>query len=360
MSKAKEQVEQPKTSKKIVLFILTCILISIFIIIKSFNLPGELQKDVLYSYTVDESAKYKVYLFDNNFIKDSYMEMDKSYITELVDYIDLDLNYVLNGSKLATMDYSYDIIANLYVDYASSGELKDSHLWIKEYDIVKDKKVKAERNSKIKISENVKFDYSTYNDEVKRFRESFGMPITAYLNIQFTIKANVDVDGTPNDSSGTSVVELNMPLNQQVFDITTKKSGNTQKTIYASVGEIEDINKPLFIIGTLILAVSLIGLFGNIRKYIRITGKSDYEIALSKVLKNYGDIVAEILHPIETSYMKIIDVKNFDQLLDIEEEIRMPILFCETKKDEEGQFTIIHDNIVYRYILRAKKRNRLY
>ena len=360
MSKEKEQMEKPKTSKKVVLFILTCILISIFIIIKSFNLPGEMKKDIAYSYTIDKSAKYKVYLFNNNFIKDTYMEMDKSYITELVDYIDLDLNYNLTASKLATMEYSYDIIATLYVDYATSGTLKDSHLWVKEYDIVKDKKVAAERNNKIKIFENIKLDYSTYNDEVKRFRESFGMPITSYLNIQFVIKTNIDVDNTSNDATGTSVVELNMPLNQQVFDIATKKTGNTQKTIYAANVEIEDINKPLFIIGTLILAVSLIGLFGNIRKYIRITGKTDYEIALSKILKNYGDIVAEIMHPIETSYMKIIDVKNFDQLLDIEEEIRMPILFCETKKAEEGQFTIIHDNIVYRYVLRAKKRNRLY
>ena len=53
--------------------------------------------------------------------------------------------------------------------------------------------------------------------------------------------------------------------------------------------------------------------------------------------------------------MKIVDVKNFDQLLDIEEEIRMPILFYETIPGEEGEFVILFDNMVYRYIISGKK-----
>ncbi len=78
-------------------------------------------------------------------------------------------------------------------------------------------------------------------------------------------------------------------------------------------------------------------------------------MALNRILKNYGDIVAEIVTPTETGNMRVIDVKNFDQLLDIEEEIRMPILFYETVEGEEGEFTIIYDNIVYRYILGGRK-----
>ena len=83
--------------------------------------------------------------------------------------------------------------------------------------------------------------------------------------------------------------------------------------------------------------------------------KNDYTVALNRILKSYGDIVAEVVSPIETDYMKIVDVKNFDQLLDIEEEIRMPILFYETIPEEEGEFVILYDNMVYRYIISGKK-----
>ena len=77
----------------------------------------------------------------------------------------------------------------------------------------------------------------------------------------------------------------------------------------------------------------------------------DYAIALNRILKNYGDIVAEIVSPVEIDNLNIIDVKNFDQLLDIEEEIRMPILFYETIPDEQGEFIIICDNMAYRYVI---------
>ena len=53
----------------------------------------------------------------------------------------------------------------------------------------------------------------------------------------------------------------------------------------------------------------------------------------------------------EIDNLNVIEVKNFDQLLDIEEEIRMPILFYETIPDEQGEFIIVCDNMAYRYVI---------
>ena len=114
-------------------------------------------------------------------------------------------------------------------------------------------------------------------------------------------------------------------------------------------------NIVLLTIGIILFAISAFGILNIIRKIISADRRTDYEVALNRILKNYGDIVAEIVTPTETGNMRVIDVKNFDQLLDIEEEIRMPILFYETVEGEEGEFTIIYDNIVYRYILGGRK-----
>ena len=101
--------------------------------------------------------------------------------------------------------------------------------------------------------------------------------------------------------------------------------------------------------------------FDNLYLSLIIKGKSlpttsEYTRTIRKILRNYGDIVAEIVKPVDLSNLEIIDVKNFDQILDVEEELRMPILFSEDKRNEEGCFVIIHNNIAYRYILRNKKR----
>ena len=54
--------------------------------------------------------------------------------------------------------------------------------------------------------------------------------------------------------------------------------------------------------------------------------------------------------------INVIDVKNFDQMLDVEEELRIPIMFYETKKGTEGELVIVTNEIAYRYILKDKKK----
>ena len=54
----------------------------------------------------------------------------------------------------------------------------------------------------------------------------------------------------------------------------------------------------------------------------------------------------------------IIDVKNFDQMLDVEEELRIPIMFFETVKNKEGWFVLVHNDLAYRYVLKDKPNVR--
>ena len=107
----------------------------------------------------------------------------------------------------------------------------------------------------------------------------------------------------------------------------------------------------MLIIGSIFVLVAILLILDSIKKSIKFSKKSDYAIALNRILKNYGDIVAEIVSPVEIDSLNVIDVKNFDQLLDIEEEVRMPILFYETIADEQGEFIIICDNMAYRYVI---------
>ena len=44
-------------------------------------------------------------------------------------------------------------------------------------------------------------------------------------------------------------------------------------------------------------------------------------------------------------------VKNFNELVDLEEELRNPIIYYEDEPDYKGTFFIVHGEICYYYIL---------
>ena len=46
-----------------------------------------------YSYKTNKKADYKIYLKSNDFIKQEYIEMNKVYISDLVDHINVDFGY---------------------------------------------------------------------------------------------------------------------------------------------------------------------------------------------------------------------------------------------------------------------------
>lgn len=341
--------------KFICIFFIT-LFISFICIVKSFNTPKEDMK-MLYAYNITRNSDYKVYLKPNNYIEQIYMGMNATYITDLVDYIDANFRYNYNVSQKATSKYTYKVVAVLNVEYYVTGSSQGTKLWSKEYTILEPKQIQTESNQ-ININENVKIDFNSYNSEIKRFKEQFGLPIKAYLDVKLVVNSEIDVAESQKIQKDDSVVNLKMDLNQQVFSILQDYEPTDKGQVIDEENISNVSNVILLIIGIILFAISAFGILNVIRKIISADRKTDYEIALNRILKNYGDIVAEIVTPTETEGMKVIDVKNFDQLLDIEEEIRMPILFYEKLPGEEGEFTIIYDNIVYRYILGGRRHNK--
>ena len=45
----------------------------------------------------------------NNFFEEEYLPKGKQYTSELIDYIDINFNYLYSGSKLTNIEYEYNI-----------------------------------------------------------------------------------------------------------------------------------------------------------------------------------------------------------------------------------------------------------
>ena len=69
--------------------------------------------------------------------------------------------------------------------------------------------------------------------------------------------------------------------------------------------------------------------------------------------------IAEIVQLFSNFFFEkiIIDItaiKDIEEMVDLEEELRIPINFYEHIPNYYGEFTLIHNNIVYRYIIEEK------
>lgn len=332
-----------KKNKNIkILITILMVIISLFIFIKETNL----KKNEIFSYNISQNTDYKVYIKPNEFIGDRYLEKDNIYVSNMVDYININFNYNYDASKMAELQYNYDIIAILYVDYTNNNQ----NLLKKQYDIIRDKFLKLDNSNKIAINETININYNDYNDEVLRFKEKYNLPVKAYLKIYFVVKTNINLEKTIEKQS---ISEIDIELNQPVFGINEKNNGEGYYQISKQGEDIRNINKAQILISMILFIFGVIYFIILIRHKFFIKEKI-YEINLNSILKKYSDIIVELRDTVNLTEYKIIEVKNFFELVDVEEEIRAPILYYKEEKFKDV-FLIIDNQFVYRYIFEKGK-----
>ena len=323
--------------------------LGIILIFKSLKIKQGTQ-DILYTYNVNKDVNYTVNLVENEFFENPILDMDKTYISSLVDKINMNFTYSLHGNKKAKTKYIYQIVAVSTIKYADDKQDSEEPIWSKQYVILEPQTV-DNQDSNFSIKENFDIDFVTYNTEVKKFKEQLHLPVKADLQIKLIVRSDMDVPEVEDTVIENSIMNLKMDLAEDVFTIEKQFDNTDTESIFANTESSKEVNKPLVAIGGVLVIIAIMIMLDSVRRSIKFNKKSDYGIALNRILKNYGDIVAEIVSPVEIDNLNVIDVKNFDQLLDIEEEIRMPILFYETIPDEQGEFIIVCDNIAYRYVI---------
>ena len=82
---------------------------------------------------------------------------------------------------------------------------------------------------------------------------------------------------------------------------------------------------------------------------------SEYDKVLKRILRDYDSIIANINNDTVITKDKVIFVESFDELIDIHDNLGSPILFNEVVKGYKSYFTIIENNMMYRYVLENKK-----
>jgi hypothetical protein len=331
-------------------FLIAAMCISLLQIIFAIIYVNKQTDKILYTYNINQKADYNVELYDNNFVDTTIMESGKVYISDLVKQINFKFVYAYSGTANNDFKYNYNIVGKL-TGQSNTNETTET-VWEKSYTLLEEVTETKKQTSGFAIDVPIKLDYSTYANEVTEFKKNFGMVLSTKLQIVMTI--NVLSNYNTKDISNTQKIIIYIPIGLQAFSITSDYKENTVEYIYDVGSRTKFYNDSNFRMGIIEFVISLIFFVYLFNLIFNIKCRNKYSKRLDQILKTYGSVIVEVVNPVKEEKYEIVEVKNFDEMIDLEEELRIPITFHEIIPTRYGIFTLLHNNTIYKYSLKNK------
>ncbi len=343
--KVKKQPWQPRKVRVWLLVpLVLMMMLGVYVVFSSMGV----ESTGLTEYNVAGDIDYKVYLKDNDYYTEKFLEPGMQYIANLISAVRADFNYELDANENIDANYEYEIVAE-----AKATDRSDkSKILYERTDTLKTGKITPVEGGEIKINDKVDIDYQKYSDYMRAFRSDFGIAANCFLDLKMIVR----VDGAIKTED---TLAMNIPLSDQTIDIAIdtkainreEKIGNEVKSVYVK-------NLPLLITGIVIVLASLGLIVVIIYLYKTRYNGSLYEKALYKILKEYDTY---IVNATETIYEleNVMRVENFKELLDASQAESSPIVFLEVVPGEKAYFVVNGMNTTYRYTLSRAYQDRL-
>ncbi len=354
-------------TKKIIIAFLLVVLLVIQFSFLSYLFKGLMpesssnKENVVMSYTQSGSLDYLVYLKQNEFISDDYLESDEAYILDLIDYIQISSLYNFNSTTKTNVTATEKLVARLKVYYKESSDKSENPEIMKKEDTLSENVITFDDDNY--NSENT---YNLYLDDYIKTLEEFQSEIKISVDGYLEIALVEDLSGSVGGASYNDDYEvvLTIPLSDSVIQIDNPTSDSKTDEIYE--GDLLKTNKlvMIYVVIANIITFTLICLL--LRKLFKLTNKTVYEKELNKILKNYDDEIVNTT-TITVSYLsryKLIEIESFKEILNLSRGLLLPIMNYEVIKGKETWFYIIKDDILYRYIIsldrleKNKKKNK--
>lgn len=347
--KAKESRMQRRRKRQINISIIRIVSIAVLICIL-LCLYFNKDCDDKICYTENSNIDYKVYLENNDFYENDYVEKDNRYIASLIKNIIANFNYELDATeKGIDYNYSYSIDAEVNVKEVKN---KESIYNFKEELLAKENLIQNS-NENLKINEDVTIDYNHYNNIIKRFVSTYGLD-----NIDSTLKISMNIkidglskeikDGKKCNNNNEYVVALEMPLTTKTIGIEIN-SDIVKCREQVKVGT--DSKSYIILSIAIILSIIEIYLIIVLVEYIKGTKTPEdiYKNELNKILDGYGEFIQRINNNINLNEYNPVYLEVFEDMLKIRDTIQEPILMKEDKEKKSTYF-IIPDKTKILYI----------
>ena len=339
----------------LIIVVIASMISSIYMVIKALN-PEQITKKKLYSYTYKADMSYKVFLKPNNFYTVPFLDMNKQYISSIVDYIEVDTKYNFDSTEDLDFAYNYSIVATARGMFEGS-DGKKVDVWSKTYPVSQLEQNKG-TGKNFSFSKAIKLDYNYYNQVLTDFRNQFGLSIDSRVDLTLKVNVTGGLSGSDEQTlSEQKEMSLQIPLMVQAFRIKPDYINSGGDTIYSKVDPNTKPNMVLLISGSLLFIASLILFIKLVKSLLVVTRKSEYILAVNKIMKEYADVIAETHNMPDLSKYDIVNIKNFNDMVDIEEELHSPIIYFELEENSKCVFLILAEKTAYRFLLRESDFN---
>ena len=308
-------------------------------------------KEEIYSYKNSFNYDYTVKLLENKYIEEQELGMNETaYITDLIDNINMNLNYNYTADTKSTIKYTYNIKGIINGTYEKDG--KTQNVWTKEY-ILKEPTEEAVLGTKLEIKENLVLNLAEQNQLVKDFEKDIGISVNAVYNIVLEVQTNTEVEGEKVSNTEKSIISID--LGKKTTTITGEN--NKEETKYVSK-EIENniSTSPIrTFVCVICLIISLMIYRYVFTKTIIINKtRNEFRLELNRILRLCQDKIVRVNSRLEVDTTNVVEVKDFGEIIKVSEELFKPILYWQSKSESEAWFIVMSNGVTYRYILRKK------
>ena len=296
------------------------------------------------AFNENSNVDYKVFLKENKFYDKEYLEKDNQYIASLINKIETKFNYNMDIPNRFDYVYGYRVDALVEVKDVTN----DNTIYKFQENLVEKKNVS--NSGILKINDTVNIDYPKYNDLISSFKNTYELN-----NAKGTLKINMylDFNGTESNSKtikNKKVASLELPLVENTISI---NKVNTNGSIKYDIGNV-GIARVFLVFGILILITGLVYIAYIIYYSIKSrTAEMIYQKELKNITTNYDSYIQKISDKYDIGTSQVIKIKTFNDILEIRDTLKQPILMLENER-KNGTFFIIPatNSIIYVYALR--------
>lgn len=298
---------------------------------------------------------YKVYLKPNDFFEEEYLPENMTYITSLIDHINLDFSYQIDLNDYMSGTYTYYIKGVVEASQTDS----DSKYYTKEY-ILSDTTTREYKNrNSIEINENIDVNYQTYNNILNEFKNEYGVSMDGNLKVSLVIQNIVKDDQTKNTPLKETELELNIPLTSLSLEVPIETNeDNNEGVLFSDKIEKEGVIYIVARVLSIIAFVISVILLGYLISFIyrRFKQESFYQKKLKKILKVYDGIIVNLQKRPPMDKTNVLPVSSFEELIDAHSEVRNPINYIDEK--DGALFLLVSDDFIYYYKLKREKNKK--
>lgn len=309
-------------------------------------------KKIYINYSENGNLNYKVYLKENEFFNQEFVEANKEYVTNLINYIYADFDYNLNLAE-SNVEYSYSYRTEAVVDI----HRKDNNNVLYDYtENITPEEIQTTTEQQIQMKKFETIDYNKYNEIAKSFISLYDLDnVGATLTINFYVNVSGNSDKFESDVESDNVYTLCIPLNENTINVDVK---NNYKDETDNVIECKktDTGTDFIVFIICALCIIILGKIYSLVKYIQKnrTAESIYEKQLRKILNNYGSYIQKVNNEFNAEGKSVLEVDTFYDLLEIRETIQEPIIMLKDESKKETYFMIMgRMDVVYIYNIRV-------